>query len=313
MTRCLFCYLPLNENEVDFHKTCSKKIFGQFIPPALPYSEEDLEPLAKKVIQSHTAVTGVQAKLSLHITNNNEEGAGKRFTIVGLWGGYILKPPTKLYQQLPEVEDVTMHLARLAKIKTAPHSLIRLTSGSLAYITKRMDRSKQGKLAMEDMCQLTDRLTEDKYLGSYEQIAKTILKHSATAGLDLINFFELVLFSFLTGNADMHLKNFSLLEQPGLGMVLSPAYDLVNTALVNPADDEEMALNLNGKKNKLKKNDFVAAMDTLKLDKKQQENIFNKMGKAKSKWIEQIEISFMSEEFKNQYKQLITERFARIN
>jgi serine/threonine-protein kinase HipA len=305
--------LPLNENEVDFHKTCSKKIFGQFIPPALPYSEEDLEPLAKKVIQSHTAVTGVQAKLSLHITNNNEEGAGKRFTIVGLWGGYILKPPTKLYQQLSEVEDVTMHLAKLAKIKTAPHSLIRLTSGRLAYITKRMDRSKQGKLAMEDMCQLTYRLTEDKYLGSYEQIAKTILKYSATAGLDLINFFELVLFSFLTGNADMHLKNFSLLEQPGLGMVLSPAYDLVNTALVNPADDEEMALNLNGKKNKLKKNDFVAAMDTLKLDKKQQENIFNKMGKAKSKWIEQIEISFMSEEFKNQYKQLITERFARIN
>jgi serine/threonine-protein kinase HipA len=313
MTICLFCYLPVNENEVDFHKTCSKKIFGQFIPPALPYSEEDLEPLAKKVIQSHTAVTGVQAKLSLHITNNNEEGAGKRFTIVGLWGGYILKPPTKLYQQLPEVEDVTMHLAKLAKIKTAPHSLIRLTSGRLAYITKRMDRSKQGKLAMEDMCQLTYRLTEDKYLGSYEQIAKTILKYSATAGLDLINFFELVLFSFLTGNADMHLKNFSLLEQPGLGMVLSPAYDLVNTALVNPADDEEMALNLNGKKNKLKKNDFVAAMDTLKLDKKQQENIFNKMGKAKSKWIEQIEISFMSEEFKNQYKQLITERFARIN
>ena len=313
MTRGLFCYLPLNENEVDVHKTCSKKIFGQFIPPALPYSEEDLEPLAKKVIQSHTAVTGVQAKLSLHITNNNEEGAGKRFTIVGLWGGYILKPPTKLYQQLPEVEDVTMHLAKLAKIKTAPHSLIRLTSGRLAYITKRMDRSKQGKLAMEDMCQLTYRLTEDKYLGSYEQIAKTILKYSATAGLDLINFFELVLFSFLTGNADMHLKNFSLLEQPGLGMVLSPAYDLVNTALVNPADDEEMALNLNGKKNKLKKNDFVAAMDTLKLDKKQQENIFNKMGKAKSKWIEQIEISFMSEEFKNQYKQLITERFARIN
>jgi len=313
MTRCLFCYLPLNENEVDFHKTCSKKIFGQFIPPALPYSEEDLEPLAKKVIQSHTAVTGVQAKLSLHITNNNEEGAGKRFTIVGLWGGYILKPPTKLYQQLPEVEDVTMHLAKLAKIKTAPHSLIRLTSGRLAYITKRMDRSKQGKLAMEDMCQLTYRLTEDKYLGSYEQIAKTILKYSATAGLDLINFFELVLFSFLTGNADMHLKNFSLLEQPGLGMVLSPAYDLVNTALVNPADDEEMALNLNGKKNKLKKNDFEVAMDTLKLDKKQQENIFNKMGKAKSKWIEQIEISFMSEEFKNQYKQLITERFARIN
>ena len=313
MTKCLFCYQPLAENELDFHGTCSKKIFGQPTPPALPYSEADLEPLAKEVIQSQTAVTGVQAKLSLHITNNNQEEAGKRFTIVGLWGGYILKPPTALYQQLPEVEDVTMHLASIAKIKTAPHSLVRLTSGNLAYVTKRIDRVKKGKLAMEDMCQLTERLTEDKYHGSYEQIAKAIQKYSVTSGLDVVNFFELVLFSFLTGNADMHLKNFSLLEQPGLGMVLSPAYDLVNTVLVNPADDEEMALNLNGKKKKLKKQDFVAAMNTLKLDEKQQENIFIKMQKAKSKWMEQIENSFMTDDFKNQYKQIVTERFERIN
>jgi serine/threonine-protein kinase HipA len=302
----------LAEKEVDFHGTCSKKIFGQPTPPVLPYSEADLEPLAKEVIQSQTAVTGVQAKLSLHITNNNQKEAGKRFTIVGLWGGYILKPPTASYQQLPEVEDVTMHLASIVKIKTAPHSLIRLTSGNLAYITKRIDRVKKSKLAMEDMCQLTERLTGDKYHGSYEQIAKTIQKYSINSGLDVVNFFELVLFSFLTGNTDMHLKNFSLLEQPGLGMLLSPAYDLVNTVLVNPADEEEMALSLNGKKKKLKKQDFVAAMNTLKLDKKQQENIFIKMEKAKSKWIEQIEISFMTDNFKNQYKQIITERFERI-
>lgn len=312
MNQCLFCYRPLAENELDFHGSCSKKIFGQSTPPALPYSEADLESLAKEVIQTQTAVTGVQAKLSLHISKNNHDGKDKRFTIVGLWGGYILKPPSPLYQQLPEVEDVTMHLASVAKIKTAPHSLVRLTSGNLAYITKRIDRVKKGKLAMEDMCQLTERLTEDKYLGSYEQIAKAIQKYSVTSGLDVVNFFELVLFSFLTGNADMHLKNFSLLEQPGLGMVLSPAYDLVNTVLVNPADDEEMALSLNGKKKKLKKRDFVAAMNTLKLDEKQQENIFTKMETAKSKWMHQIEISFMSDNFKTQYKQIVTERFERI-
>ena len=312
MNQCLFCYRPLAENELDFHGSCSKKIFGQPTPPALPYSEADLEPLAKEVMQTQTAVTGVQAKLSLHISKNNHDGKDKRFTIVGLWGGYILKPPSPLYQQLPEVEDVTMHLASVAKIKTAPHSLVRLTSGNFAYITKRIDRVKKGKLAMEDMCQLTQRLTEDKYLGSYEQIAKTIQKYSVTSGLDVVNFFELVLFSFLTGNADMHLKNFSLLEQPGLGMVLSPAYDLLNTVLVNPADDEEMALSLNGKKKKLKKRDFVAAMNTLKLDEKQQENIFTKMETAKSKWMHQIEISFMSDNFKNQYKQIVTERFERI-
>jgi serine/threonine-protein kinase HipA len=313
MTRCLFCYRPLGKDELDFHSSCSKKIFGQPLAPLLPYSEADLEFLAKEIIQRQTAVTGVQAKLSLHITGNNKEEPAKRFTIVGLWGGYILKPPTTLYQQLPEVEDVTMHLATLAKIKTAPHSLIRLATGNLAYITKRIDRTKKGKLAMEDMCQLTERLTEDKYHGSYEQIGKTIKKFSGTSGLDLVNLFELVLFSFLTGNADMHLKNFSLLEQPGLGMVLSPAYDLVNTSLVNPADDEELALNLNGKKRKLKKQDFIAAMNSLKLDEKQQQNIFHKMEKAKAKWMEQIDISFLSEEFKEHYKEILIKRFEKIN
>lgn len=312
MNRCLFCYQPLNENEIDFHGSCSKKIFGQPIAPALPYSEADLEPLAKEVIQSQTAVTGVQAKLSLHLTSNKKEGPVKRFTIVGLWGGYILKPPTALYCQLPEVEDLTMHLAGLAKIKTAPHSLIRMTSGNLAYITKRIDRVKNGKLAMEDMCQLTERLTEDKYHGSYEQIGKAIQKYSATSGLDVVNFFELVLFSFLTGNADMHLKNFSLLMQPGLGMILSPAYDLVNTSLVNPTDDEELALNLNGKKKKLKKQDFTAAMNTLKVDEKQQQNIFTKMEKAKTKWMELIDTSFLNDEYKEQYKAIINERLSRI-
>lgn len=312
MRNCLFCYLPLAENEQDFHGSCSKKIFGQPTPPAFPYSEEDLEPLAQKVIQSQTAVTGVQAKLSLHITGDDKQGIEKRFTIVGLWGGYILKPPTTLYPQLPEVEDVTMHLAQLAKIKTAPHSLIRLRSGNLAYLTKRIDRTKNGKLPMEDMCQLTDRLTEDKYHGSYEQIGKAIQKYSVNPGLDLINFFELVLFSFLTGNEDMHLKNFSLLEQPGMGMILSPAYDLVNTALVNPADEEDMALTLNGRKKKLKKQDFVSAMNTLNVDEKQQKNIFNKMVKASPQWQELIDRSFMSDAYKSQYRTILTERMNRL-
>lgn len=312
MSNCLFCYQPLAENEQDLHASCSKKIFEQPTPPALPYSEEDLEPLAKEVIQSQTTVTGVQAKLSLHITGNYKESRERRFTIVGLWGGYILKPPTAMYPQLPEVEDVTMHLAQIAKIKTAPHSLIRLQSGNLAYITRRIDRTKKGKLAMEDLCQLTERLTEDKYHGSYEQIGKAIQKYSATPGLDVVNFFELVLFSFLTGNADMHLKNFSLLEQPGLGMTLSPAYDLVNTALVNPADKEEMALTLNGRKKKLTKQDFVAAMNSLKLEEKQQENIFNKRAKALPKWLELIDRSFMSEEFKERYKAILIERMNRL-
>ena len=311
MRKCLFCYQSLTSNEQDFHPACSKKIFGQTTPPILAYSEDDVERLAKEVIQSQTAVTGVQAKLSLHITGNSKEGTERRFTIVGLWGGYILKPPASLYPQLPEVEDLTMHLANIVKIKTAPHSLIRLQSGNLAYITKRIDRIDKRKLAMEDMCQLTERMTEDKYHGSYEQIAKTILKYSSTPGLDVVNFFELVLFSFITGNADMHLKNFSLLEQAGLGITLSPAYDLVNTTLVNPVDNEELALNLNGKKKKIKMQDFVAAMKSQYLDEKQQLNIFNKMIKALPKWVELIDKSFLSDEFKDRYKAIIYERIDR--
>jgi serine/threonine-protein kinase HipA len=287
-------------------------MFDQPLAPVVPFSELDIEPLALEVIQRHTVVTGVQEKLSLHLTRQNNNSKERRFTIVGLWGGYILKPPTERYPQLPEVEDVTMHLASAAKIKTAPHSLIRLTSDSLAYITKRIDRTPTGKLAMEDMCQLTERPTEEKYNGSYEQIGKAIQKYSATPGLDVVNFFELVLFSFLVGNADMHLKNFSLIEQPGLGMTLSPAYDLVNTAIVNPQDKEEMALTVNRRKRKLTRSDFVAAMDTLHVDERQQRNIFTKLESALPAWMDLLDSSLLSDELKSQYKRIIQIRLERI-
>ena len=311
--KCLYCYKPLNADEHDFHATCSKKIFGQAPPPDLPYSEEELEPLAEQIIKRQATVTGVQPKLSLHIASSENDRAVKRFTIVGLWGGYILKPPTPHYPQLPEVEDLTMNLATIAKIQVVHHSLIRLRSGNLAYITKRIDRLKKQKVHMEDMCQLTERLTEDKYHGSYEQIAKTIQKYSVNPGLDVINFFELVLFSYLIGNSDMHLKNFSLITRPGIGPALSPAYDLLSTVLVNPDDKEELALTLNAKKKKIRKADFVAAFNTLKLDAKQQSNIFKKMVDAKQSWIVKINESFLSTEFKNQLIHLLNNRFEKIS
>jgi len=312
MSRCLYCYQNLAENEIDFHASCSRKIFGQSTPPELPYDQSQMEVLAMQVVRSQITVTGVQPKISLNIASGPNKKEPKRFTIVGLWGGYILKPPTTRYPQLPEVEDLTLHLASIAKIVVVPHSLIRMKSGKLAYITKRIDRTKNGKIHMEDMCQLTEKLTEDKYHGSYEQIAKTILKYSTNPGLDVVNFFEQVLFSFLTCNADMHLKNFSLIRQPGIGSILSPAYDMVATTLVNPADDEDLALTLNGKKKKIRFSDFIAAFDTLKLDAKQQENIFRKMEKAKEKWMEFIDFSFLSDDFKERYKQLIQQRFTRL-
>lgn len=312
MSRCLYCYETLKDNEIDFHASCSKKIFGQSTPPELPYTEMQMKSLALQVVKSQMTVTGVQPKLSLELAPSENKNEPKRFTIVGLWGGFILKPPTPNFKQLPEVEDLTMHLAAIAKIKVVPHSLIRLQSGNLAYITKRIDRNKNEKIHMEDMCQITERLTENKYHGSYEQIAKAIIKYSVNPGLDVVNFMEQVLFSFLTGNADMHLKNFSLINQPNMGIILSPAYDMVATAIVNPADDEDLALTLNAKKKKIKRSDFETTFKTLNLDPKQQQNIFKKMEKAKDKWLDLINKSFLSEDFKVMYKELITERFSRL-
>lgn len=309
---CLYCYQPLSENDVDFHASCSKKIFGTVIPPELPYDESQMNELALRVVQSQMTVTGVQPKLSLNLASGEHKSEPKRFTIVGLWGNYILKPPTTNYPQMPEVEDLTMHLAKIVRINIVPHSLIRLKSGQLAYITKRIDRDSKQKLHMEDMCQLTERMTEHKYHASYEQIGKAILKYSGNPGLDVVNFCEVVLFSFLTGNADMHLKNFSLIYDPATGPVLSPAYDMLCTALVNPADDEDLALTLNGKKKRINRKDFEMAFSTLKLDPKQQANLFSKMGKARNKWIEFVRISFLSKDFKDKYIQLINDRFERI-
>ena len=313
MNNCLYCYKPLKENQIDFHPACCKKIFNTKNVPVLDYSEDQMLELADQVIKSQIAVTGVQPKLSLEIAKNPEDQKERRFTIVGLWGGYILKPPTKQFPSLPELEDLTMNLATLSKIDTVPHSLIRLNNGKLAYITKRIDRAEGKKIHMEDMCQLTERLTEFKYRGSYEQIGKAIQKYSANPGLDLINFFEQLLFSFLTGNADMHLKNFSLINNPVLGYVLTPAYDMLSTKLVMEEDDEDLALTLNAKKKMLKRKDFIAAFNLFEIPEKTQNNTFAKLERTIPSWFKMIEISFLPSEMKEAYADLIKDRAKRLN
>ena len=310
MAKCLYCYKELDGDEKDFHKACSRKMFGTPNVPELPYTRENLTDLAKQVIRSQTTLTGVQAKLSLDI-NKGGRNESDRFTIVGLWGRYILKPQTDRFAHLPELEDVTMHLAELAKVQVVPHSLIRFTDGDLCYITRRIDRTIKGdKLPMEDMCQLTERLTEHKYKGSYEQIAKAIQRFSFVPKLDVVNYWEQVVFSWITGNADMHLKNFSLYSKEPGKYVLTPAYDMLSTALVMPEDTEELALTLNGKKRKIKKTDFVTSMQASGLEDKVIDKIFNKFAKAKEKWSELIDLSFLPDDMKEAFKALITQRLS---
>lgn len=306
MAKCLYCYKELNGNERDFHKACSKKIFGTLEAPILPYTHNNLNDLARQVIRSQTTLTGVQAKLSLDINKGSKNEPG-RFTIVGLWGRYILKPQTERFGNLPELEDLTMHLAEIAKIRVVPHSLIRFEDGELCYITRRIDRTNEGgKLPMEDMCQLSEKLTEQKYKGSYEQIAKLVLRYSSAPKLDLVNFWEQVVFSWITGNADMHLKNFSLYSPQQEVYTLTPAYDMLSTALVMPEDTEELALTLNGKKRKLKKADFVTSIRASGLDEKVIENLFKKLLKVETKWMEFISLSFLPEEMQISYKDMIS-------
>ena len=306
MQRCLYCYQPLEQGQTDFHPQCSKKLFGTTTPPELPYTKDDIESLALEVVRSQVTVTGVQPKLSVDL--EKEANGKKRFTIVGLWGKYILKPQTELYVNLPENEDLTMHLATMVNIKTVPHSLIRFKDGSLAYITKRIDRDKKkGKISMEDMCQLTEKLTEQKYKGSHEQIAKIIMLHSAYPVLDLLTYFEVLLFCYLTGNADMHLKNFSLYK-PANEYILAPAYDLLSTKLVLPDDKDELALTLNAKKRKLKKSDFNHLLNTYKIDEKVIENIYEKYRKIVPQWLNFIDTSFLPQQMKEEYKSIINKR-----
>lgn len=312
MARCLYCYKELSDGEKDFHKACSRKIFGTPSVPELPYTRENMTDLAKQVIRSQTTLTGVQAKLSLDINKGKKNEAG-RFTIVGLWGRYILKPQTDRFVHLPELEDLTMHLAELAKMLVVPHSLVRFADGELCYITRRIDRTdKGGKLPMEDMCQLTERLTEHKYKGSYEQIAKAILRYSSVPKLDMTNYWEQVIFSWITGNADMHLKNFSLYSKKQGEYVLAPAYDMLSTALVMPEDTEELALTLNGKKRKIKKEDFIISMRASGLNDKVIENIFAKFINTKDKWFEFIDMSFLPDCMKDRFKVLITEKIEML-
>lgn len=312
MCKCLYCYKPLAEDERDYHKACARKIFESATAPELPYTRANIKQLAREIVTASTTVTGVQAKLSLDIARGLKNEP-LRFTVVGLWGRYILKPQTDLYPHLPELEDVTMHMAEAAGIKTVPHSLIRFADGELCYITRRIDRTKKGeKVAMEDMCQLSERLTEDKYKGSYERIAKIIKERSSAPLLDVVNFWEVVVFSWITGNADMHLKNFSLYK-PSSVYSLTPAYDLLSTALVMPGDTEELALTLNGKKRKITRTDFEKAMAASGMDDKMIVNLFSKLAKAIPKWNEVIDSSFLPEDMKSAYQEKIIEMALRLN
>lgn len=311
MNRCLCCGKALRtENVHGWHTSCIKSFFGTSKFPDIDVSKEVLNQIAiDNTIKGYT-VPGVQKKLSLHLSHDDNP----RLTLVNYPTGYILKSQTDEYIALPEMEYLVMQMAEVSGIKTVPYALLRLTSqnNAFAYITKRIDRMGDQMLAMEDFCQLDGRLTEDKYRGSYERCGKIVAKYSEMTGLDLAELFLRIVFSFAVGNSDMHLKNFSLIEtaEGSNKYVLSAAYDMLSTNVVIPADQEELALTINGKKQNIRRKDFFMFAQTIGITEKSAEKMIEKIVKLKDKYITMCRDSYMPDNIKETLEKLIEQRIS---
>ena len=314
---CLCCGKPLKEPApvCGWHPDCVRHFFGTKEMPEIELNDETLRILAEKSVHKGLTVPGVQKKLSLHLSFEKSP----RLTMVDYPTGYILKPQVEEFRAMPEAEYIVMQMASTAGLSVVPHALIHLKDQN-AYLTRRVDRvhnkddSQVKMLAMEDFCQLDLRLTQDKYRGSYERCAKVIQKYSSRPGLDLSELYLRLIFCFLTGNSDMHLKNFSLIEttpESGLYM-LSPAYDLLPVNIIMPEDQEEFALTMGGKKTNLRRNDFLNFAENIGIPRKAAEKMIQKMISFLPKWSVQIESSLLPSDMKNGLQDLMIARAGRI-
>ena len=314
--RCLCCNKEITnpseyEGNVSWHVKCMKRFFGTSNLPEIDVSKKALERLAKQTVNKGLTVPGVQKKLSLHLDMVDKTA---RLTIVDYPTGYILKPQSEEYACLPEAEFLSMKMAEIAGIKTVPNALLRFR-GNYAYVTKRIDRSGDQTYAMEDFCQLSGRITADKYRSSYENCGKVIKKYSQNIGLDVTEFYYRLLFCFCTGNSDMHLKNFSLMEdRPGSRRFsLSAAYDMLPVNVIMPADKEQMALTLNGKKQNLKRKDFLILAESLGIQEKVATGLIKQIVKYEEAFLREVDISYIPKEMKDHLSFLIQKRMEIFN
>ena len=287
------------------------KFFGTRHVPVIPYTLNEMSELAKQVVERSVSVPGVQPKLSMSVVEEARKTTDARLTVVGALGGnYIFKPPSEEYPEMPQNEHATMRIAEAYGIRTVRSSLIRLKSGELSYITKRTDRTDSGeKIHMLDMFQILEAF--DKYKSSMEKIGKALEAYSSNTLLDKLFLLELTLFSYLTGNNDMHLKNFSMIQTRS-GWSLAPAYDLLNVSLVLPEDTEELALTLEGKRKKLRRVHFERFGKGLGLTDKQVSGVFHRFLNNKPLAISWIDKSFLSNDMKQGYKRILEERYLCI-
>jgi serine/threonine-protein kinase HipA len=268
-----------------------------------PYSadEQVKEAVARAAKMS---IQGVQPKLSVRLNIKKQI-----FEIVDRGGQYILKPQTVSFKEVPENEDLTMRLAEMIKVEVPLHGLLYSKGGSLTYFIKRFDRiGRKKKTAIEDFAQLSGKNRDTKYNSSMEKVASIIEEFCTFPAIEKVKLFNLTLFNYLIGNEDMHLKNFSLINR-GIKIELSPAYDLLNSTIILNSE-EELALPLNGKKNRLRKNDFLEyfARERLGLTPKSIDQTLNRISAARPKWTQLIQNSFLSTPMRHQYLKLLETR-----
>jgi len=304
MGTCLCCQKK-TENKISYHGKCLKKLFGIKKIPNITFSSTELVSVISKNI-GKMSISGVQIKASVVLNKKKNS-----IEIIPRGGTHILKPEPGEYPQLPQNENLCMNMAEAAGLEIPPHGLFSLSDGKLCYIIKRFDRDDKGhKKHVEDMAQLLGLPPDSKYEASLEKVGNAIIRFSIRPYLDLINFLERVVFCLLIGNGDMHLKNWSLKSNAEGNYILAPCYDLICSKLYLPEEDES-ALTINGKRNKISISDLIVLAEYLKIDKKAYQNVFSKFEALRDLFKEMIgnAISFT---MADRFEELLNYNYKRL-
>jgi serine/threonine-protein kinase HipA len=284
-----------------------RAMFGKPIQPTIPISLEQISTEAQK-LAGKLSISGVQPKLSVRLEGDKLQPVAKD-------GQYILKPQTQQFAELPQNEYLCMQMGRKFGLNTAESILLKLSDGTPAYLVKRFDRFKNGKhmekLSCEDMHQILG--GPNKYLGSSEQIAKIIKQYCTFAPLELQRFFEISIFNFAIGNGDAHRKNFSLLTSEKGIVALSPVYDLVSSRLVIPEEEEELALTINGKRNRLTKKDFLCFAENIGVDSYYAKTRITELLDLEDEFASMTKNSTLTLRLRQQLTEIIAQRLGRFN
>ncbi|MCK5704720.1 MAG: HipA domain-containing protein, partial [Cyclobacteriaceae bacterium] len=307
MNKCPITYLPCGDSRYS-EKGLRLLASGLSRLKRLQYTAEEQRKEAFNR-SSKMSVQGVQPKLSA-VLNIKEE----RFDIVDKSGRFLLKPQHYLYPQMPENEDLTMRLAASIGLDVPVHGMIWAKDNTLTYFIKRFDRKGQkDKIPVEDFAQLAGLSRDTKYNYSMESLVRLVNAHCTFPAVEKVKLFKLVVFSFITGNEDMHLKNFSIINQNGK-IEISPCYDLLNTTIEIKNATEEIALSLKGKKKNLTKSMLINYFggERCDLNDKVITSTVQTIFDALPGWIEYINNSFLSDEMKEKYIDVVESRFERL-